>query len=113
MGLDLVEYAIAIEDAFELPIPDAEWVALTTPGRLIDYLSAHLVVGDSGPPLVQTAFYRLRSAIASELGVARRDITPSSTLSALAPHRSERDVAKAVAARLGLDPRPFSARWPS
>ena len=108
MGLDLIEYALAVEDAFELSIPDDEWALLTTPGKLIDYLSAHLRVGDAGPPLVQTAFYRLRRAVASELRIDRKTIAPTSTLRALAPQRSERELMHAVAARLGLAPRDLS-----
>ncbi len=51
MGLDLVEFAIAVEDAFQLPIPDEDWEHLRTPGKLVDYLLAHLTVGAVAPPL--------------------------------------------------------------
>ena len=65
MGLDLVEYVIAIEAAFEIDIPDADARHLETPAKLIDYLCARLGESADGPPLVQTAFYWLRGALAA------------------------------------------------
>ena len=108
MGLDLVEFAIAVEDAFELPIPDADWESLRTPRAVIDYLESRLAVTASAPPVVQTSFYRLRRAVASELRRPRRDIGPSTALAELVVDRPISDVTRAVAARLGLEPRDLS-----
>jgi hypothetical protein len=80
MGLDLVEYVIAIEDAFEISIPDADAAELDTPGKLVDYLCARLGEARDGAPLIQTVFYRLRAALATELGVERSRIRPQTML---------------------------------
>jgi hypothetical protein len=99
MGLELVEYVTAIEEAFEIAIPDADAQYLETPNKLIDYLCARL--GDSGdaPPLIQTAFYRLRNAITEELSVPRSRVKPITRLIELTD-RSESEVWNAVARRL-------------
>jgi len=102
MGLDIVEYVVAIEDAFEITIPNADAATLDTPGKLIDYLCARLKGAPDGPPLVQTAFYRLRSALADELGVERRQVHPDSMLSDLSA-RTPSAVWKGVASRLGVE----------
>lgn len=104
MGLDLVEYVMAVEEAFEVDIPDADAVHLETPAKLIDYLCARLSETADGPPLVQTAFYWLRRALADELVVPRGVIRPSSTVGELT-NRPENDVWKAVASRLEVNPK--------
>ena len=40
-SLDTVEVLLAIEEEFDLSIPDAEADAMTTPKQVIDYLAAH------------------------------------------------------------------------
>ena len=102
MGLDLVEYIMAVEDAFEISIPDADAAYIESPRQLIDYLSSRLGESPDGPPLVQTVFYRLRVAIVEEIGVARREIHPATQLASLAPHREENEVWAGVAQRLNL-----------
>ncbi len=104
MGLDLVEYVIAVEEAFELDIPDADAVRLDTPAMLVDYLCARLGESADGPPLVQTAFYWLRKALADELAVSRSLIRPVTTISELTD-RAENDVWRAVASRLEVNPK--------
>jgi hypothetical protein len=51
MGLDLVEFVMSIEEAFQIRFPDEDMLAITTPRRLIDYLTARLPVAtaDKGP----------------------------------------------------------------
>ena len=80
MGLDMVEFIIATEDAFAPAIPDADAETLTTPGRLIDYLHARLPVGEEDSCLTQRAFYKLRRATCDQLGIDRRAIRPASAL---------------------------------
>src|ERR1043166_3354713 len=99
MGLDVVEYVMAIEEAFEIDIPDADAVHLETPAKLIDYLCTRLGESADGPPLVQTAFYWLRRALADELAVSRRRIRPATTIGELTD-RPENDVWRGVARRL-------------
>jgi len=104
MGLEIVEYIIATEDAFEIDLPDADAAQIATPGQLIEYLSARLCTSADGPPLVQSAFYWLRSALAEELAVSRKVIRPTTTIAGLT-QRPENDVWKGVAERLRVNPR--------
>jgi len=104
MGLDIVEYVIAVEDAFGLAIPNRDAARLETPGQLVDYLCTRLTAASDGPSLVQTAFYRLRAALVAELGVSRAAVRPDATLAQLTS-RPERDVWRGVAARLGVEPK--------
>jgi hypothetical protein len=99
MGLELVEYVTAIEEAFEIAIPDADARSLETPNKLIDYLCARLGDSGAGPSLIQTAFYRLRNAIMEELSVPRSRVKPTTRLSEVT-NRSESEVWNAVARRL-------------
>lgn len=114
MGLDIVEYVMAVEEAFEIDVPDADAVSLDTPAKLIDYVCARLGESPDGPPLVQTAFYWLRRALAEELCVTRSAIRPATTIRELT-ERPEDDVWKAVAGRLAVHPRFLThspaARW--
>ena len=101
MGLDLVEYVMALEEAFEIAIPDDDAESLDTPAKLIDYLCGRLGEAPDGAPLVQTAFYRLRNAVSEETFSDRRTIRPSSCLSDLTT-RPEKEVWEGVARRLEL-----------
>jgi|LQYC01.1.fsa_nt_gi Acyl carrier protein len=62
MGLDLLEFVLAVEDAFGLAIPDEVAETLTTPGLLVDYLESRLAPSPNPPCLHQRAFHRLRRA---------------------------------------------------
>ena len=84
MGLDLVEFVMAVEDAFGLAIPDVDAERLTTPGRLIEYLVARLPPGapEAGACLSQRAFYMLRRATCARLGADRRVVRADTPLAA-------------------------------
>lgn len=101
MGLDLVEFMMAIEDAFEIAIPTSDAPQLTTPAQLVDYICDRVEIGDDGPPLVQVAFYRIRRALIEELGVPRDVVHPETRIADLTD-RDEFDVWRAVAIRLGI-----------
>jgi len=107
MGLDFVEYMIAIEDAFDIAIPDSDVALLDTPGELVDYLCERLSTGPNGPPLVQTVFSRLRTALASELDVPRSAISPHTMLEDITD-RPAKEVWGAVSSRLQVDAKLFT-----
>lgn len=91
MGLDSVEFVLSLEEAFELEIPDAAASLLATPRHVIGYLATRLPVGRSaGACLSQRAFYRVRRAICTELGVPSRAVRPGTRLEELIPP-AERD----------------------
>jgi hypothetical protein len=62
MGLDLVEFVLAIEESFAIYMPDADAVRLTTPGLVIDYLEQRLPPTALPQCLDQLAFYAVRRA---------------------------------------------------
>lgn len=76
MGLDLVEFAIAIEDAFGIFISDEDAEGLVTPGLLVAYLEGRLQGGTSAC-LEQRAFYQLRKAGMQVLDRPREAFRPS------------------------------------
>jgi len=85
MGLDVVEFIMAVEDAFGLDIPDSEAQRLATPGLVIDYLAARLPPGgsDAGACLSQRAFYKLRRETCARLGVDRSAVRADMLLATL------------------------------
>ncbi len=107
MGLDLIEYVMAVEDAFGIAIPDEDAARLETAGQMVDYLCGRLGEASEGPPLIQSAFYRLRAAVAAELGIPPRRVLPQTDLGSLTD-RSEREIWAAVGRRLGVEPKVLS-----
>jgi hypothetical protein len=47
MGLDGVEFIMAVEDAFAIEIPDADAEQLVTPGHVARYLAARLATAST------------------------------------------------------------------
>ena len=93
MGLDLVEYVLALESAFGIDIPDADAVRLETPRMLIDYLASRLPLAPGTPVAescrTQHAFYQARSAVSRRFNVARAAIGPATELRTLLGERAE------------------------
>ena len=93
MGLDIVEYVIALEGAFGIEIPDADAVSLSTPRLLIDYVVTRLPMAEPSPGLpnclTQRAFYRARRAASDRFGVKRGDLRPTSDLRTLIGERRD------------------------
>src|SRR3954466_4666726 len=89
MGLDIVEFIIAVEGAFGLDIPDHDAARLETPRHLIDYLAARLPVSEQRDTacLSQRAFYRGGGAAARRFGVDRKELLPRTTLRAMMGER--------------------------
>jgi hypothetical protein len=83
VGLDIVEFVIAVEGALDIHIPDRDAERLETPRMLIDYLAQHLDATDQGEGncLSQRAFYRARCATAERFGVEHRSLRPQTVLS--------------------------------
>jgi hypothetical protein len=106
MGLDLVQFILAVEDAFELEIPDPVAATLTTPRRLIDYLATQLPMRDGAVCLTQHTFYRLRELARAELGLSRHVIRPTTPLAPLFPAGERSPEWNALRTRLG------ARHWP-
>jgi len=74
MGLDLLEFTLALEDSFGISIPESDLVEMHTPRRVIDYLVDRLPSASSELCLEQRAFYRLRDGVARAFGVSRERV---------------------------------------
>jgi hypothetical protein len=90
VGLDLIEFTIAVEDALRLSIPDADAERLRTPGELVEYLLVRLALADHPACLDQGAFYALRRAGMAVLGKTRNAFRPSTQWDELIPKRQRR-----------------------
>jgi hypothetical protein len=90
MGLDIVAFALSVEEALLLRFPDADFGAITTPRRLIDFVTTLLPPAATHYCLSQRAFYRLRRAVVQRLGRPGLVLRPRSSLLAVIPAK-ERD----------------------
>lgn len=102
MGLDTVEYAMAIEEAFGIRLLDAEAERVVTFGDL-----HQLVLRKLGPVgrawcLTSTVFYRLRRALVGGLCVQRGDVRPATSVAVLVPAENRRAAWGVLAESLGL-----------
>jgi hypothetical protein len=109
MGLDLVEFVMAVEEAFELRFPDEDMIELTTPRKLIDYVAASLSAAKADVCLSQRAFYRLRSSLAERIGCPRSALRPDTSLLEVIPVAERHAVWDGVRQELGLA---NAKRWP-
>lgn len=84
MGLDLVEYVMALEDEFGIAIPDEDAQTLVTPQKVADYIVARLGYSTGnetvGLCLSQMRFYRLRAVLVEKFGARRRDVRPDTPI---------------------------------
>jgi hypothetical protein len=102
MGLDAVELILAVEDGFQIHIEDAEAGRVVTVGDLYQLVVSKLSSGTSKRCLTSAVFYRTRRRIVSVLGVDRREIRPCTSLEALLPEASRRNLWFALEEAMGL-----------
>ena len=103
MGLDIVEFILAVEAAFGMDIADADAATIATPCDLIAYLRARLPVAEEAPCLTQQAFYQVRDRLVSQTGVSRAGARPSTSLEALLPGVTRRQGWRAWGHTLGAE----------
>jgi hypothetical protein len=90
VGLDSVEFVMAIEDAFQIAIPDEVAERLLTPGQVVDYVLGRLSRAERQVCLEQRAFYRLRRATMRVLAVPRSAVHPHTRWVEVLPRRQTR-----------------------
>jgi hypothetical protein len=90
LGLDLLEFAWSVENAFGLHIPEADSATLATPGLLIDYLASRLSPGASSQCVDQIAFFKIRGAAIRVLNQPRHAIRPETSWASVLPRGAER-----------------------
>ena len=84
MGLDIVELVMAVEDAFQIDIPDVDAKHLRTVGDLYWYVREHAPGPTPAAPLPEVGgapagelWERLLDVIERDTGVARERLVPS------------------------------------
>jgi len=87
MGLDGFEIIMAAEDSFGLDFSDEEISGVKSVGDFYDLVTRKLGEPQSTLCLTSSAFYRTRRAIIDVLGIARREIKPSTPLRGLLGRR--------------------------
>jgi hypothetical protein len=111
VGLDLLEFTLAVEDAFGLFIPNEDIETLTTPGIVIEYLAGRLAPNASPACLTQRAFYVLRSTAMTVLQAPRETIRPDSPWHTLLDPKHTNRQWELLAAAVGAKPWPRLPRF--
>ena len=102
MGLDLIEYTLALEDAFGVDIPEADARAILTPRDLVNFLTTRLPTGGEGGCLAQRAFYCLRRELMKAGGAGRAVPSLDTPVFAVLPPPDQGVAWEQVRARLGI-----------
>ena len=114
MGLDGVEFIMAVEAAFGVEIPDADAARIRTPRDLIAFLRPRLPAAEVTPCLTQQAFYRVRASVLTMHDASRAAVRPSTRLEAVLPGVLQRQAWRAWGKRLGAvgwGPLPGTGWW--
>ena len=85
VGLDTVEFVMALEDRFEMAILDRDAEGLLTPRHVVEFLESRLLGALEPRCLEQRAFHRLRKAGMTTLGRARDEFRPDRRWDELLP----------------------------
>ncbi len=84
-GLDPIEFIMAVEDAFEISIPNRDAEKLDTLDDLSRYVRQRVQPGSSPECATAKMFYRLRQTLMKVTGRAREKIRPESRLDDVIP----------------------------
>jgi len=106
VGLDLLEFTLAIEESFAIYLPDVDAVRVTTPAELIDYLEQRLPPSASAQCLDQLAFYAVRRAAMRLLHKPRNEFRPDTAWTELLPEKHRRRHWQLLQQAVGVP------RWP-
>ena len=112
MGLDLVEFVMEVEEAFDVRIPDRDLERITTPRILIDYLHRRMGYAAASCP-TQKAFYAVRRVLRNELGNPALSVRPGTSLAEVLPEPERRRVWSEVGRALDIPgwPRAGPGTW--
>jgi acyl carrier protein len=90
MGLDLVEIVLAVEESFQIHIPDEAFHSVNTVGDFHALIVSTLGADDLGRYRTSTAFYRTRRGLVETLGLERRSIRPATAPEPMLPRAGRR-----------------------
>lgn len=92
MGLDLVEFVMAVEEKFGISITDEEAQETTTPGKLVDLVLRKVATTDQSTCLTQRAFHLLRRHAMAKLRLKRSAFRPDLNLEEIFPKQNRRQL---------------------
>jgi hypothetical protein len=98
---DPLAVVIAIEESFDITIPDEEAEKICTMGQLYDFVFTRVSRGQAQVCVTSAAFYRLRRALAEVCGVPRQRVRPPACLEELVPLHDRPRCWHELRARLG------------
>ena len=113
MGLDLVEFVMAVEDAFSVTIDDAEAEQIQTPAGMINCIARKLNATEGAPGVCPTmrAFHRMRSAVLAVQDIPRQQVKPGTSVVALFPSRRDDEGWSGFVAASGFPRLPQPRGW--
>jgi acyl carrier protein len=111
MGLDSVELVLAVEERFGVNITDAEAQACTTPGTLVEIISAKLELSNERICLAQRAFHLLRKSAMEILDVPRKSVVLEADVRALTNGKLESKIWAALESSLQARSWPTLTIW--
>lgn len=118
MGMDGVELIMAVEEAFEIQIPDEEAEQIRTVIDLYTLIWSKLP--QAVPPRgcqSSATFYRIRRALMEQCGIPRWEVRPAARLEALLPPEQRREDWRLLRRTTGMWlpelelPQPMSVAW--
>jgi len=113
MGMDGVEIVMAVEEAFDIHIEEAEAAKLLTPRQLIELVQTKVSVATASVCLTQRAFNLLRKSLLHHGGWKRSEITPATNLAALIGRDQRTNLLGKITAEMGIKtpPKLVRANW--
>lgn len=103
MGMDGVEFVVAVEKRFGLELPDEEVSRMRTPRDVITHLRRRLPAAERVPCVTQQAFHRVRRTVREMGGAHRARLRPSTRLDRALPTIGERETRGAWRKQLGRE----------
>jgi acyl carrier protein len=91
MGLDSVELIMAVEEAFDVEIADAEAEQVRTVGQMYALIVSKLAPSRSQRCMSSVLLYRTRRALIGLHDLPRRSVAPSTPMDRLLPARRRRE----------------------
>src|SRR5437016_6165170 len=107
MGLDLVELVMAVEETFDIELPDSEAEKLVAPALVIEAILCKVQTTEHSVCLSRKAFYALRRSFVNDFGCKRAQVKPDAPLESLVPRGNRR------AMWLRMRERVHAKRWPT
>ena len=92
MGLDSIEILMKVEDTFGIKIPVREAEKIITVGDFHNAVWKYVEVQKEDKCKTQQLFYRLRTSLADQLQLDRKDLLPGSLLNEVLPLENRRKI---------------------